>query len=579
VSDSTEERGFAEAAARGVHDAFERYLDEFRDITRGARARFEARDWRGCQEDARRRLDLYGRRLHEVVAFLQERLGERVRAPELWAAMKRSYEARVAGRSNAELARTFFNSATRRILDTVGVNPDVEFVAPHEPPPEWSAPPSLFRPYEPRGDLRGAMLEILRDHAVGAAYRDVEEDAALAARALENQVGGDSGGGGVDLIETLTPLFFRNKGAYIMGRVRTDGRWVPLVLPLLHTERGVELDAALTAENDVSIVFSFTRSHFLVDTDSPDDLVGFLRTVLPLKPVSELYTALGFDRHGKTALYRELQSHMLRTSDLFETAAGDAGMVMLVFTLPSYDLVFKVIRDRFAYPKTNTRRDVLSRYRLVFRHDRVGRLVDAQEFEHLTFRRERFDTALLEELARDASKTVQVRGDEAQIKHLYTERKLTPLNLFVRRAAERPACEAVIDYGRAIKELAAADIFPGDFLLKNFGVTRHGRVVFYDYDELCRLRDCRFRRFPPARTPEDELSDEPWFSVRENDVFPEEFRRFLGLPAPLARCFVEHHADLFDADFWRGLQARHAAGEILDVFPYSADRRLRPPTG
>jgi isocitrate dehydrogenase kinase/phosphatase len=260
--------------------------------------------------------------------------------------------------------------------------------------------------------------------------------------------------------------------------------------------------------------------------------------------------------------------------DNFELASGEPGMVMLVFTIPSYDMVFKVIRDRFPEPKSTTAREVRRRYRIVFERDRVGRLVEAQEFEHLKFARDRFAPELLEELLKEASGTVRIDGQHVVIDHLYTERKVHPLNLYLRQVPPETARQAVIDYGRAIKELAAANIFPGDFLLKNFGVTRHGRVVFYDYDELCLLSECNFRRMPPPRTPEDELAAEPWFTVAPNDVFPEEFRHFLGFPDELLRTFEHHHSELFDAEYWRSFQKRHEAGEILDFYPYANHKRL-----
>ena len=91
--------------------------------------------------------------------------------------------------------------------------------------------------------------------------------------------------------------------------------------------------------------------------------------------------------------------------------------------------------------------------------------------------------------------------------------------------------DVVRDYGNAIRDLAIANIFPGDMLWSNFGVTRHGRVVFYDYDEIEYLTDCMFRAVPAAPNPETELSGEAWYSVGQFDVFPEEFEPFLlGCP-------------------------------------------------
>ena len=206
----------------------------------------------------------------------------------------------------------------------------------------------------------------------------------------------------------------------------------------------------------------------------------------------------------------------------------------------------------------------MERYDLVFRHDRVGRLVDAQQFEYLRFERERFTEKLLEY----APNVVSVEDGCVVLKHLYTERRLTPLNLYIKEAPKSAAANAVIDYGQAIKDLAAANVFPGDVLLKNFGVTRHGRVVFYDYDELCLVTDCKFRTMPQACDFDDELAAEPWFYVGPMDIFPVEFRTFLGLTEPLRSIFIQSHGDLFGVEFWRELQARHTAGEVVGTYPY-----------
>ena len=312
-----------------------------------------------------------------------------------------------------------------------------------------------------------------------------------------------------------------------------------------------------------------------MDTESPVEVVGFLKSILPLKPIAELYTALGWNKHGKTMLYRSLYRHLGNSSDRFEVARGARGMVMTVFTLPSYDIVFKVIKDRFGEAKTITRRDVLSSYQFVFKHDRVGRMVDAQEFENLTFARERFTNELLEELLTDAANTVLVDGNQVIVRHVYTERRLYPLDLYIKEMGVDHALAAISDYGHAIADLAAANIFPGDLFIKNFGVTRHDRVVFYDYDEVMLLTDVNFRHLPASSRYDDEIAAQPWFSVQSNDVFPEEFRSFLWLPTPLRSAFEAEHGYLFTVAWWQAMQTRIRAGEIVDIFPYAQGKRLQ----
>ncbi len=362
--------------------------------------------------------------------------------------------------------------------------------------------------------------------------------------------------------------------AYLVGRLFSGSHLIPFAIALIHTEQGLVIDGVLLDEDSISILFSFARSYFHVDVDRPYDLVQFLHTIMPRKRMAELYISIGYNKHGKTELYRDLLHHLAFSDDKFEIARGQRGMVMTVFDMPSYDMVFKLIKDHFNYPKDATRKDVMAKYDLVHRHDRAGRLVDAQAFEYLQFERRRFSEDLLQELLEVASETVSVNDEYVVVKHAYVERRVIPLDIFVKEAAESSAALAVYDYGCAIKDLAKSNIFPGDMLLKNFGVTRHGRVVFYDYDELCFLLDCRFRRFPPAVSYEDELASEPWFHVNEGDIFPEEFAHFLGLSGEMRNAFNRFHGDLFDPGFWRQTQERLIAGELVHIFPYTRSQRL-----
>ncbi len=566
----------AKLAARAIASGFEASCERFNLITSRARSRFEERDWHGMLADMGERLEVHPAEAARSTARLRGILGEQGRRTGLWAHAKRAFTALLDGQSNRELAETFFNSVSRRMLRTMGQNAETEFDAEEFAPAPSMENPAILDRYPFEGDGAATVRRILDACTFKAPYEDLERDARLAGQAIRASLDGVTGYAPEAVVETIRSVFYRQKLAYVVGRARLPGgALLPLILVLGHTERGIAVDAVLTSESEMSIVFSFTRSHFHVETGCPRELVVFLKECMPPKPVDELYIALGFHKQGKTELYRRLRRFLEDTTDQFEFAPGDPGMVMIVFTLPSYHLVFKVIRDHFMPPKKNTRQEVMERYRLVFGHDRAGRLVEAQEFEHLEFRAERFRKDLLDELREKAASSVIVRDGAVVIKHLYVERKVTPLNLFLKQASVEDARDVVLDYGEAVKELAAVNIFPGDLLEKNFGVTRHGRVVFYDYDELCLTTDCVFKEIPPARSDEEELSDEPQFAIGENDVFPEEFARFLSLGGRLREEFVRHHADLFKPAFWSDLQARLWAGEILDVYPYPRSRRLR----
>jgi isocitrate dehydrogenase kinase/phosphatase len=566
-----ERAALAHAGADAIRRGFEAYIDERARITARARARFERREWLEGQRDARERLDLRERIVYETVGVVRAELGGAVHERAVWNRMKERYEADAEARADAEIALSFFNSVTRRVFATVGVDPTIEFLAAERPPPAEGSVP-VFRTF-PRQVTTGKLVEsILRGHAFSVPWEDLSRDVGLAAIELDAVLRELPDRQPIDSVEMSRSVFFRGKGAYLVGRIRR-GRYVtPIVLALTHGDRGIVLDAPLFTPEDASIVFSFTRSYFHVEVDRPREMVAFLSSLMATKRVSELYISLGFNKHGKTELYREISRHIAETGESFIPARGDRGLVMTVFTLPGLDVVFKVIKDEFAPPKQTSRREVMDKYRHVFRHDRAGRLVDAQEFEHLSFPAERFSKAVLGELGRDCREHVHIGGDVVTLEHLYAERRVTPLNLFIREADEWTVRQAVLDFGKSLRDLAATNTFPGDMLLKNFGVTRHGRVIFYDYDELERVTDCVFRDLPSGA--DEDMGEDPSFYVGPHDIFPEEFLPFLGLQGRIREFFLHAHGDLLTARWWREVQERVRAGEIVDIFPYREDQRL-----
>lgn len=564
----------AERGAAVLFGEYEAWCVAFAEVTRRAKRRFETRDWLGTQTDAAERLALYRRHVERAVACLTELLGAAVRARGAWARIRPIYAGLVEARPDSELAETFFNSASRSVLGTVGADPDTEFLEFPASGPLVRTGPMVFDTYRGEGSSREPIERLLGACAWQVPYADATGDAALVAHAVDARLTELGWQGEPLAIDLLRAPFYRNKGAYLVGRVRWGHELVPLVLPLVHGGRGISVDAVLLTQDEASVVFGFSWSYFFVDAPHPRGLIAFLESLMPHKRVDELYTSIGYNKHGKTELYRALLRNLERPDARFAFAEGDEGMVMCVFTLPSFNVVFKIIKDRFGAPKNTTRRVVMDKYHFVFQRDRVGRLADAQEFENLEFRRRCFPADLLAYLQREAGKSVDVMGESVVVRHVYTERRVTPLNLFLAEADAGTARDAILDYGNAIKDLAGADIFTGDMLLKNFGVTRNGRVICYDYDELCLLRECAFRRLPQPRSPEDEMAAEPWFHVGEHDVFPEEFGAFLVPGDRLRATFLGAHGDLLSVDFWSGVQQRLAKGEIFDFFPYRQSRRL-----
>lgn len=561
----------AALCAEAVRNSFAEYERQFDSITRRARDRFLARDWPGTNADGRERLRLYSEVIVELTARIQELMGPRLRDRTLWMAMKAVYSALIAQSLRWEIAESFFNSLSRRVFTTEGVDQSIEFVDTDFDAPPARALPDSRRLY--RGERIGDLFrEILLDEsAAGFApdhWSDLDSSIEIAVDRL-HAVASQS-----LKIEMIAAVFYRGRGAYLVGRLSSDRGAIPVAFALRHaTNAGVTLDAVLIGESDLAVLFSYTRAYFRVDASCPFDFVRWLRQLMPRKRLADLYNALGYNRHAKTEFYRDFVRHLQNSSDRFVPAEGARGMVMLVFTLPSYDVVFKLIRDRFDAPKESDRAEVMGRYRIVFEHDRAGRLVEAHEFEHLRIPRARFDPALLDDLQRNAGETVRIEEDNVAISHAYVERRVRPLNVFFAEG-KGDSIAAACDYGQAIKDLAASNIFPGDLLTKNFGLTRHDRVVFYDYDELGFVTDYNFRDLPQAKSYDEELSAEPWFSVRPNDIFPEEFPNFLGFPGQAREALMKRHGDLFRAEFWRRMQDQFRAGELPEIFPYPRERRL-----
>jgi isocitrate dehydrogenase kinase/phosphatase len=547
-----------QAAAALIAAQFRDYNEEFGRITRRAADHFISGDAAARELDAVARIELYEQRVAQTLRALQA-AGAGAAAEDtgaFWKAAFAAYGQLIDRLPDSDFYRTFFNSVTRDVFGTVGVNPQVEFCATHMGRASGSVP---IRVYPAAGSLQAAVRDFLADLPFAAALAAPER----AARRVTTEIGRHfelrSAGAAPESIEFIEPLFYRAGEAFLVGRLIGESTVTPLVIALRRGADGVEIAAVLLSRNDISSLFGYANSYFHVDLPVVGAAVTLLRSFMPRKPVDELYTVLGRAKQGKTERYFALRRHLDRSIDAFVHAPGERGLVMIVFTLPSHDLVFKVIRDHFGAPKHATRDEVMERYRFVFRHDRAGRMVDAQEFKRLSLPLNRFMPALTEELLREASRTCRIEGEELIIDHCYVERRLRPLNLLLRDAEPAAAEAAIIDYGNALRDLAATNIFAGDLLLKNFGVTGHGRVIFYDYDEVSLLTDCEFRDLPTARTDEEETSGEPWFYVGPHDVFPEQWLPFLGMPDAIRDVFLARHGELLTARWWRERQAAVAA--------------------
>jgi isocitrate dehydrogenase kinase/phosphatase len=568
--------------AQALLDGFNRHYRLFRETSAGAKARFEAADWHGQQKAQRERIEFYDTRVAEAAARLEQHFQAGALSMDTWQQVKLHYIGLLTNHHQPELAETFFNSVTTRMLhhsyfrnDFIFVRPAVstEYIENDEP----AATPTYRAYYPTLENLRDTLQRIVGNFQLQGPFVDLERDISLVHDAVLKRItAGDFRQRANFQIQVLASLFYRNKGAYLVGKIINGFSETPFALPILHDGGGAGLviDAALFGEDDLLLLFSFARAYFMVDMEVPSAYVQFLRSLMPRKPRAEIYSAIGLQKHGKNLFYRDFQHHLRHSSDRLRIAPGIKGMVMLVFDLPSFPYVFKCIKDFYPLQKDTTREQIQGKYLLVKQHDRVGRMADTLEYSNVAFPRARFEQALIDEIKHHCPSLVEEAGDDLVLKHVYIERRMIPLNIYLQDAKPQQLEHAVIEYGNAIKDLVAANIFPGDMLWKNFGVTRHGKVVFYDYDEIEYITDMNFRRVPEPRNEEDEMSGEVWYAVGPKDVFPETFGPFLlGNPAVRA-VFMKHHADLLDADFWQAHKERNAAGHVHDVFPYDAHKRF-----
>lgn len=572
----------AQSIAHIILEGFNRHFGIFQEITSGAQQRFESADWQGVQKASRERIILYDTRVSKTLALVRKQYVAEQLDSALWQKIKQSYIQLLAEHKQPELAETFFNSVFCHLFPFQYYTNEFIFIR-NVTSTDYIEPPTgettCYRCYYPQhSGLKAVLKQLVLDHHFALPFENIDRDISSALRNIIRKFPGrENREQHLNLqLRVICRPFFRNKAAYIVGHYINGRREGGFAFSVINNEQGqLYLDTLLIDAEELSVVFSYSQAYFMVEYQVPSSIIAFLRTILPERNRSELYSAIGLHKQGKSDFYRHFLHHLKHSHDKLIVAPGIKGMVMAVFTLPSYRYVFKIIKDRFAPQKDFTRKQVAEKYQLVKRHDRVGRMADMLEYSNVSLPVDRFDPALLEELKATCAGSIFFDNDNIVFRHVYLERRMRPLNMFMERASDEQLEAIIKDYGDAIKQLAAANIFPGDFLYKNFGVTQLGRVVFYDYDEITYMTECNFRKIPAPMFPEDMFSAEPWYSIGPNDVFPEEFATFLLTNPRVKKIFMRHHKDLLDADYWKQKQQNIRDGIFEDVFPYEQALRFK----
>lgn len=567
-------RGLELLIAQTILQGFDAQYGRFLEVTSGAQQRFEQADWHAVQQAMKNRIHLYDHHVGLVVEQLRCITNGQSTDAAFLLRVKEHYTRLLPDYPRFEIAESFFNSVYCRLFDHRSLTPERLFIFSSQPERRFrTIPRPLAKDFHPDHGWESLLMRVISDLPLRLRWQNKSRDIHYIIRHLTETLGTDNLA--ESHLQVANELFYRNKAAWLVGKLITPSGTLPFLLPIHQTDDGeLFIDTCLTTTAEASIVFGFARSYFMVYAPLPAALVEWLREILPGKTTAELYMAIGCQKHAKTESYREYLVYLQGCNEQFIEAPGIRGMVMLVFTLPGFDRVFKVIKDKFAPQKEMSAAHVRACYQLVKEHDRVGRMADTQEFENFVLEKRHISPALMELLLQEAAEKITDLGEQIVIRHLYIERRMVPLNIWLEQVEGQQLRDAIEEYGNAIRQLAAANIFPGDMLFKNFGVTRHGRVVFYDYDEICYMTEVNFRDIPPPRYPEDELASEPWYSVSPGDVFPEEFRHWLCADQRIGPLFEEMHADLFRADYWRALQNRIREGHVEDVYAYRRRQRF-----
>ena len=567
----------AQAIAETILRGFDSHFRAFQDITAGARELFERADWGGIREASRQRILVYDESVDHNIEKLKQRFALHSFDEALWRKVKLRYILSLQDHHQPELAETFYTSVFCRMFDRSHYTNEFIFIRSAVSTEYIEVErPTYQALYPAKLGLRTTIQRILQQCGLNLPFEDLQRDVRHITKALCAGLEKEFRRAQLNFqLQVIDALFYRNKAAYLVGRAINGQNNIPFTIPILNNEQGgVYVDALVLGEKAVSRVFEFSYVYFMVDHPVPSAIVNFLQELMPERRKEGLYSSIGFHKHGKTDFYRDFLHHLKYSDDELIVAPGIKGMVMMVFTLPSYPYVFKVIRDRFAPPKDIDRKTVEAKYQLVKQHDRVGRMADMLEYSDVSLPKSRFSATLLQELLESCASSIEFDADQLVLKHVYIEHRMVPLNMDMERADDARLEKLMLGYGEAIKELAAANIFPGDLLFKNFGVTPLGRLVFYDYDEVCYLTDCNFRKIPAPRLPEHEMAAEPWYNVGPNDIFPEEFATFLFSNAREKTTFMKFHADLLSVDFWQQKQDNIRAEVYEDIFPYPAQQRF-----
>ena len=566
-------------AARWILAEFDAYYVESRSIPNLAKSAFEQRDPAMSLDLSLRRLSVYSVSAHALARRLRAALPEVAEDETFWTRLEARYLALIEGRYESDLAFAYIHSARRMVYEGMWKPVEYMFLHHREPASERSAAVRIDIPIAPGADLAVLVDRVLAVPRFERRWRDRAGDVRRVVERLQSIF---SGGARRPVEIQMTDAgFYRNRGAYIVGRiVFDDSSASPLILALLNHDAGIYVQAVLAGEADAHNLFSSTLANFHVTNSHYHELAAFLHTVMPTRRLGLHYSTIGFNHVGKVAVMHELREELATHREVFITAVGFRGSVAIGFAAPSSDYNLKVIRDvptdQYKWGEFPGIGAVLDKYRRVHEIDRTGSMLDNIIYYNLELDPAWFEADLLAELLRDAGKSVSLRDDAVILKHLIVQRRVRPLPVFLQDATPEEAREVIVNLGHCIKNNAAANVFNKDLDARNYGVSRFQKVYLFDYDALEPLTRVKVRSNAGRFDGEDDVPD--WFYEDGVIFLPEEIESGFRIhDRGMRRLFRDIHGDLLTTGYWERLQHDLDRGQVPSIRLYPEQRKLDHP--
>jgi len=558
--------------AEWILRVFDDFYAEFLRLTWAARETFERRDHAAAVANARRRLGLYNATVYPLAEQLRSAFPQLKEQEPLWREIESVYRTKVDGRYEADLALAYLHSAQRRVHHGEWKPVAYGFRGSHRVVPPAAAVSEYFPCTWPVDPL--VMQRVLQVAGLAVPFCDPARDAELIARRV-NDVLAARGGGGLRAIEMLRAGFFRNRGAYLVGRLVLKGAELkPCIIALVNTPEGLRAEALLHVVPHVHNLCSSTEAPFQVTNRHYHELGAFLHSIMPSRPLGLHYSTIGYYHFSKVAVMNEVRRCLVQERERLSVAPGSPGTVTIAFTSPQLDYVLKVIRDQptsgYKWQRFEGVDAVLAKYKRVHDINRTGSMLDNIVYYNLRLEHAWFESELASELLAAAPNSVQRQGRALVFRYLIAQRKLTPLNVFLEKAPEQKAARAMINLGFCIRNNAAANVFNKDFDARNYGVSRYLKIYLYDYDAVEALTEMKVRTNRDRCEGEEDVPG--WFFEPGEVFLPEEIEAGLRVPdRTLRRAFRAAHADLMTVEYWEALQQALRAGEVpgIHAFPES----------